>query len=326
MTAVLMTLPVLKFTDSSGAPLAGGKVYFYAAGTSTPKDTYTTAAGSVANTNPVILDSQGAAVIFLSGSYKVNLTDSAAVQQSNWPVDNITSFQTGAVGATFSDGTFTLQNASDLTKQGMFDLSSLTTGTEPVIKWPTSNGTMARIADITDANVAFTDVTTGDVSTTKHGFAPKSPNDITKKLDGTGAYTVAALSQSSPSDPTGTTDTTGKMMGLAGSFTPTSTGRALIVISGDIANGSVNDGAQVQIRYGTGSAPANAAALTGTTAGGVVKYNGASNTAAIKFPFALNAIVTGLTVNTAYWIDIGLAAITAGTASIKDISISVVEV
>ena len=39
---------------------------------------------------------------------------------------------------------------------------------------------------------SFTDVTTGDVSTSAHGFTPKLPNDNTKFLDGTGAYTVPA--------------------------------------------------------------------------------------------------------------------------------------
>lgn len=39
-----------------------------------------------------------------------------------------------------------------------------------------------------DANLSTSDVTTNDVSITKHGFAPKAPNDATKFLDGTGAY------------------------------------------------------------------------------------------------------------------------------------------
>lgn len=45
-------------------------------------------------------------------------------------------------------------------------------------------------AAITDANLSTSDITTNDVSTTKHGFAPKAPNDATKYLDGQGNYTV----------------------------------------------------------------------------------------------------------------------------------------
>jgi hypothetical protein len=48
-----------QFFDDNGNPLTGGKVYTYAAGTTTPLATYTTSAGTVANTNPIILDAAG---------------------------------------------------------------------------------------------------------------------------------------------------------------------------------------------------------------------------------------------------------------------------
>lgn len=47
-------------------------------------------------------------------------------------------------------------------------------------------------ATLAEAALATTDITTNNASTTKHGFAPKYPNDATKYLDGTGAYTVPA--------------------------------------------------------------------------------------------------------------------------------------
>ena len=43
-----------------------------------------------------------------------------------------------------------------------------------------------------DSDLALSDVTTNNVSTSKHGFAPKAPNDSTKFLDGTGAYSTPA--------------------------------------------------------------------------------------------------------------------------------------
>lgn len=43
---------------------------------------------------------------------------------------------------------------------------------------------------VSEANLSTSDVTTLDVSTTKHGFAPKAPNDAAKFLDGLGAYSV----------------------------------------------------------------------------------------------------------------------------------------
>lgn len=42
-----------------GSTLAGGKIYSYVAGTTTPQTTYTTVAGNVAHTNPIILNSAG---------------------------------------------------------------------------------------------------------------------------------------------------------------------------------------------------------------------------------------------------------------------------
>jgi hypothetical protein len=48
-----------QFFDNDGNVLSGGKIYTYAAGTSTPQTTYTTSAGNIAHTNPIILDSAG---------------------------------------------------------------------------------------------------------------------------------------------------------------------------------------------------------------------------------------------------------------------------
>lgn len=48
-----------QFFDNNGVPLAGGKIYTYAAGTTTPQATWTTPSGTTANTNPIILDSAG---------------------------------------------------------------------------------------------------------------------------------------------------------------------------------------------------------------------------------------------------------------------------
>lgn len=48
-----------QFFDDNGDPLSGGKLYTYTAGTTTPLATYTTSAGTVANTNPIILDAAG---------------------------------------------------------------------------------------------------------------------------------------------------------------------------------------------------------------------------------------------------------------------------
>ena len=85
------------FNNNAGAPLVGGKVYTYDAGTSTPRTTYSDAAGTVPNTNPVILDARGEATIFWTGAYKVVLKDAADV--TLWTVDNIINQDIVDVGA-----------------------------------------------------------------------------------------------------------------------------------------------------------------------------------------------------------------------------------
>jgi hypothetical protein len=48
-----------QFFTTTGLPLAGGYLYTYLAGTSTPAATYTTSSGSVSNTNPIQLGTDG---------------------------------------------------------------------------------------------------------------------------------------------------------------------------------------------------------------------------------------------------------------------------
>lgn len=65
MAAFLTPNATQQFFDNAGAPASGFKLYTYAAGSVTPQATYTNRAGTVANTNPIILDARGEAVIYL---------------------------------------------------------------------------------------------------------------------------------------------------------------------------------------------------------------------------------------------------------------------
>lgn len=83
-TAPFALMPTVRqqFLDPNGAPLAGGQVFFYAAGTSNALATYTDSSGTIQNTNPVQLDSGGFATIWLGPAlYDVLVTDSGSVQQ-----------------------------------------------------------------------------------------------------------------------------------------------------------------------------------------------------------------------------------------------------
>ena len=96
--AKLSPLGPFRAFDSTGAPLLGGKLYTYEAGTSTPKTTYTDADEGTPNLNPIILDSEGYADVWLDeGSYKLVLDDSSDVEQ--WSVDNVTGDTSTAFGS-----------------------------------------------------------------------------------------------------------------------------------------------------------------------------------------------------------------------------------
>jgi len=80
-----------QFFDNNGVPLAGGLLYTYSAGTTSPLTTYTTSSGVTPNTNPIVLDAAGrpANEIWLSPvAYKLVLKTSTGVQL--WSMDNIT--------------------------------------------------------------------------------------------------------------------------------------------------------------------------------------------------------------------------------------------
>jgi hypothetical protein len=81
-----------QFFTNTGAVLTGGKLYTYAAGTTTPLASYTTNAGNVARTNPVVLDAagrvpDGGEIWITSASYKFVLKDSNDVLIATY--DNI---------------------------------------------------------------------------------------------------------------------------------------------------------------------------------------------------------------------------------------------
>lgn len=89
----------VQWLDDNGDPLAGGKLYTYAAGTSTPKATYTDSGGLTANANPVILDAAGRADIWLdTGAYKFTLNTAADVLVQT--VDNIVGESVNVFGNT----------------------------------------------------------------------------------------------------------------------------------------------------------------------------------------------------------------------------------
>jgi hypothetical protein len=95
-----------QFFDNSGDPLTGGLIYSYQAGTTTPLATYTSSSGSVAHTNPIVLDSAGrvpGGEIWQNYAYKYKfvLKTSAAVTLATY--DNVGgSFNASPIIANFT--------------------------------------------------------------------------------------------------------------------------------------------------------------------------------------------------------------------------------
>ncbi len=82
MTTSLLPPPITsRYFDTSGLPLAGGLVYTYLSGTSTPALTFSDAGGTAQNANPVVLDSTGSHPMYLTPltAYRFVVKDAAGV-------------------------------------------------------------------------------------------------------------------------------------------------------------------------------------------------------------------------------------------------------
>ena len=127
--AKIIANPKFRAVDpNTGAALVGGKLYSYEPGTSTPKATYTSQAGSVANPNPVQLDGNGEANVWLgTGGYKFKLTDAYDVEL--WTIDGIQLPDSETFASLVVTGATTLAAVS---VSGQI-ISTVTTGTAPLV-------------------------------------------------------------------------------------------------------------------------------------------------------------------------------------------------
>jgi hypothetical protein len=91
--AVLLPNGQQQFVDANGQPYANGRVSFYVPGTTTTKVTWQDPNEATPNTNPVMLNSAGRAIIWGSGEYREVLVD----QFGNTIWDQLTSDGASAV-------------------------------------------------------------------------------------------------------------------------------------------------------------------------------------------------------------------------------------
>jgi hypothetical protein len=124
---------------------------------------------------------------FIIGAGAVSVASGKTLTASNTLTFTGTDAASVAFGAggTVLYGNQTITLSGDLTGSGTTSIAA-TIANNAVTTAKINNGA------VTEAKLTLADNTTANVSTSAHGFAPKSPNDATKYLDGTGAYSVPA--------------------------------------------------------------------------------------------------------------------------------------
>jgi len=205
----------------------------------------------------------------------------------------------------------------------------------------TSVGNATSLGSFTSANLrgALTDESGtgvayfqgGDIGTPSAGVATNitglnATNVSTGTLNSARLAWNGATLQASPANPAGATTGSLTMQGVGGTctITPSFSTRVHVTVTGRMANSAAAGIAAAALRRGTGTAPVNGAADTGTALGSTSQAF--TNTSASELsPFALNGIITGLTVGVAIWIDLAAATGGAGTTTLTNLSCSAFE-
>lgn len=192
MSAALLPWVRQQFFDANGKPLSGGKVYTYAAGTTTPQAAYTDASGTTALANPVVLDAAGTASLWLgAASYKLVVTDAGGATIAT--IDNVSAVSLTQLQAeqTFSsltvsgdatvdgnetvDGTLT---AATLTVTGAANLEGALTAASLAV---TGNETVGGTLDVTGATT-LGDLTAGAATVSSLTIGATSLTDFVTAL------------------------------------------------------------------------------------------------------------------------------------------------
>lgn len=128
VAASLSPNPKFTATDGNGNPRTGAYLYTYETGTTTPKTTWTDATEATPNTNPIVLDSNGQADVWLDasdGAYRFKLVSSTMV--TLWTIDDIEDI--GAVAGKITSTTLIYNlgepNSEDRTVENRLQSSKL---------------------------------------------------------------------------------------------------------------------------------------------------------------------------------------------------------
>ena len=204
-----------QFLTATGIPLAGGKLYTYQAGSSTPFTTYTDVDGHIANTNPIILNADGrlpAEVWLTAGySYKFVLKDASDVLIATY--DNLYGI-IGTIPAVTAipAGIITLWSGAIGSIPSGWNLCDGTNGTPDLrdrfIVGAGNNYAVAAIGGTADAIVvAHTHTATSVVTDPGHVHATLPSASAQRGLDNGGCASLTAGSEKGSENPTASATT-----------------------------------------------------------------------------------------------------------------------
>ena len=265
MTAQLSPSPIFRAWDPNGLPLSYGKLYSYAAGTTTKIATYIDSTEDTPNTNPVILSAFGTCALWLDPTltYKFVLTDSVGNTMPGYPVDNIP----GGFGAGGFSGNL-IPNPTNT-----YTLGSPTNSWAQLYLGPSE----APVFDLASGNVGYYAKTAAEIAAgvtpVNYAYAPGDVRrygaDPTTTIDSTAAL-QAAINQQFHGGPSVYLPNGAYKVGSAHSgTTPVLTGYPGTKITGEGCPSQAGAAAPIggsSINYiGSGAAPV--LSITGTSVG-----------------------------------------------------------
>jgi len=210
-SGTLAPSPYLTVLDGNGNPVPGARIYTYAAGTTTPIATYTDAALSVANANPIIADAAGRYVVYLTPGtgYLFDIQTSAGVSIDT--VDNI-------LGVPSSASTIDVAGTAGvaITAGQAVYLSTGTGGAPTAGKWYLADADNTYSSTLPIVGVAVDSIALGSTGTIRLAGAVSNPS-----VEGGGSLTVGNTYYVSATagSITTTSPANSKVVGLAQSST-----------------------------------------------------------------------------------------------------------
>lgn len=258
--------------------MAGGLLYSYQAGTTTPIATYTDSTGLTANTNPIVLDADGYADVWLGDfNYKFVLAD--ALNNILWTVDNVQSIQqqisTGII--TIAGALAATNNLSDVqSKTASFNNISPMTALGDVIYGATSGQGTRLSGNITTTKKFLVQTGTGSVSAAPQWGSIQAADVPTLNQSTTGVASNVTGVVAIANGGTGQTTATAALDALL----PAQTGESGKVLS--------TDGTTASWQTASASGSVTSVGLSDTSAAPIYTVTGSPVTASGTIDIALN--------------------------------------